>query len=103
MKNKFSKKRSIRKEPRSNFWFLLAGIAALALLSTLYIWQRMETVSLVREIGKIEKQMSELKTSKEYLAIELTRLGSPQQVCLAAERNLGFKPTEITQQIALFY
>lgn len=62
----------------------------------------METVSLVREIGKIEKQMSELEKAKEYLAIEVTRLGSPQQVCLSAERNLGFKSTEITQQIALF-
>lgn len=62
----------------------------------------METISLVKEIGKIEKQMAKLEKAKEYLAIEVTRLGSPQQVYLAAEKNLGFKSTDITRQVALF-
>ena len=102
MKTRFIHKRSQRKPGKRNLLFLFAGIVALGLLATLYIWQRMETVRLAREIGFLEKQIAEIGKTKEYLSIQVAHLGSPGQLCQVAQKDLGFGTTDIGRQIAFF-
>ena len=101
MKTRFARKRSQRKPGKRNLLFLFAGIVALGLLATLYIWQRMETVRLVKEIGGLESEIGELAKTRDYFSTEVVRFSSPQEICPRAERILGLGTTDIGRQLAL--
>ena len=101
MKPKFSKQRARRKEGKTNLLFIVAGIVVLALLATLYIWQRMETVRLVKEIGKLDNKLKEIEKTRDYLTTEVTRLSSPQVIQPKAEKLLGLTVTDHSRQFAL--
>ncbi len=101
MKNGLAKKRSRKKERKTNRLSVLLGFVALALLATLYIWQRMETIQLVRGINKLESRIAELTRTRGYLATEVQRLCSPQEIQPKAEKLLGLRVTDIDRQLAL--
>lgn len=101
MKSKLVKKRARKKGRKSNLFTVLLGFLFIALLATLYIWQRMETIRLVRELGKLENKIAEMKNIREYLATEVQRLSSPQEIQPKAERLLGLCVTDINRQLAL--
>jgi|GEM_PF-3864213 len=101
MKTKFTRKRSQRKPGKRNLLFLFAGIVVLALLATLYIWQRMETVGLVKDIGVLQSKIGDLTKTRDYFSTEVVRLSSPQEICPRAGRILGLGTTDIDRQLAL--
>ena len=101
VKTKFARKRSQRKPGKRSLLLLFAGIVVLGLLATLYIWQRMETVRLVKEIGTLENKISDLAKTRDYFSTEVVRFSSPQEICPRAERILGLKTTDIDRQLAL--
>jgi cell division protein FtsL len=101
MKTKFARKRSQRKPAKRNLVYFFAGIMVLGLLATLYIWQRMETVRLVKGIGGLESKIGELAKTRDYFSTEVARLSSPQEICPRAERILGLGTTDIGRQLAL--
>ncbi|OGC77851.1 MAG: hypothetical protein A2Z27_04780 [candidate division Zixibacteria bacterium RBG_16_50_21] len=101
MKPKLVKKRTKRERRKPTLIYFLAGTIILAVLATLYIWQRMETVRLVKEIQEIESRIAQVDKTKEYLAIQVTRLSSPEYISFRAQRDLGLTTTDIDRQIAL--
>ena len=101
MKPKFSKQRAKRKEGKSNLLFIVTGIVILALLATLYIWQRMETVRIVKEIGQLDNKIKEIEKTRDYLTTEVPRLSSPQVIQPKAEKLLGLTVTDHSRQFAL--
>jgi len=101
MKAKLVRQRTKREKRKPIIIYFLAGILVLAGLATLYIWQRMETVRLVKEIKEIEEQIAHIDKTKEYIAIQVTRLSSPEYISQKAKRELGFTTTDIDRQITL--
>ena len=101
MKAKLVRQRTKREKSKPTIIYFLAGILILAGLATLYIWQRMETVRLVKEIKEIEEQIAQIDKTKEYIAIQVTRLSSAEYISQKAQRELGFTTTDIDRQIAL--
>jgi cell division protein FtsL len=101
MTTRFARQRTKREKRKPILIYFLFGILVLAGLATLYIWQRMETVRLVKGIKVIEEQIAQIDKTKEYLAIQVTRLSSPEYICLRAQKDLGFTTTDIDRQIAL--
>jgi hypothetical protein len=101
MKPNYRKKYTRKKGFRGPWLFLSGSILAVALLATLYIWQRMETVRLVKAIGQLEKSVASIEKEKEYLALESFQLDSPGLVVKRAQETLGFNFTAVNRQIAV--
>ena len=101
MKPKYRKKYTRRRGFKNPWIFLSASILAVALLATLYIWQRMETVRLVKAVGQLEKCVASIEKEKGYLALESFPLDSPGLVVKKAQESLGFSFTAVNRQIAV--
>jgi len=101
MQSKFRRKRQSRNERKGAVLHTLVGVILLAGLAILYIWQRMETLRLVKDNTQVVKQIEELEKTKEVLNTNIARLTGPEHIYQFAQTKLGMGTTDYTRLVAL--
>lgn len=79
----------------------MAGFAALALLTFLFLWEQVQATQLGYEVGKAQKTLRSQTQTNAHLRFELARLNAPERLAKEAEERLQMAPPDPERQIFL--
>jgi len=78
-------KKRIRKYPNKIFFLILLLLIG---FSTLYVWQRVMVIKLLREIEKQKLLLAQEEKKYKYLNLEITELSSFERIVKIAQKEL---------------
>ncbi len=80
---------------KQNRWSVFGLVVLSAVLTTAYIDNVFRVNSLLTDVGRLEKQLENLRTSNELLNSSVRRLQSAERITKIAEEKLNMKkPTK---------
>jgi cell division protein FtsL len=79
-------KKRIRKYPNKIFFLILLLLIG---FSTLYVWQRVMVIKLLREIEKQKLLLAQEEKNYKYLSLEITELSSFERIEKIAQKEFG--------------
>ncbi|HEX9917437.1 MAG TPA: cell division protein FtsL [candidate division Zixibacteria bacterium] len=87
MRKKF--KRKISSDTSFPYFRIVLILLLVVGLALVYVWQRVCVIESAQEIQTLKNQLSSCKAEYKYLSLDVTKLGSAQNIERIAQSELG--------------